>query len=126
MRKKYNLMYVIAIVVIIFGAFWVNMNNLWVNANNLWVNMNNRWVNASSMKKPRKTQKNPNECDCDKEGFSLRQSRNMNNQISTGGKSMVAIKSSVKNKLKSVKNNFIGFKNYINVNYYYDQIHNLL
>jgi hypothetical protein len=76
--------------------------------------------------------KSSSDCDCDcdcnsnKEGFSLLQARQHMTQIARGGKSLTAINTALKNKLKNTKNKFTGFKNYIDVNYYYDKINNLL
>jgi hypothetical protein len=65
-------------------------------------------------------------CDSNKEGFSLLQARQRMTQIAGGGKSLTAINSALRNKLKNTKNKLTGFKNYIDVNYYYDKINNLL
>lgn len=72
--------------------------------------------------------KSSSDCNCDsnKEGFSLLQARTRMNQIAGGGKSLTAINSSLRNKLRNTKNKFTGFKSYIDVNYYYDKINNLL
>lgn len=65
-------------------------------------------------------------CGCDKEGFSLLQARQKMTQMAGGSKSLTAINTSLKKKLKNTKNKFTGFKNYVDVNYYYDKINNFL
>lgn len=69
------------------------------------------------------------ECDCDKEGFSLLQSLQSRTQmprtnILTSQKN--ALKNSLKETLKNNKKNINGFKNYVDVNYYYDKMINVL
>jgi hypothetical protein len=70
-----------------------------------------------------KTHNSKSDCDSCKEGFRVSpQYRIRSPQITGGGKSMTAIKYH----LKTVKNRLMGFKNYVDVNYYYDKINNLL